>query len=111
MLPSELIISEENGGKKNGKNAPKRYRVTLSLDMSRLGYIRVDTIQSGKSLAIGFAVKDDKTYKLIESQLEKLRAQVQAENLPVGEIFLRKNEPEPKKPSLENSNLLISRKA
>ncbi len=67
--------------------------------MSRLGHIRADAVQFGKSLAIGFAVNDDKTHRLIESHLEKFHAQVRAENLPVGEIFLRKAEPEPEKPS------------
>ena len=109
---SELIISEEKEEKKEGrKKTLKRYRVTLSLDMSRLGHIRADAVQHGKSLAIGFAVKDDKTYRLVESHLEKLRAQIRAENLPVGEIFLRKAEPEPENPLPENSSLLLSRKA
>ncbi len=108
---SKLIISEEKEEKKNESNTPKRYRVTLSLDMSRLGHIRADAIQSGKSLAIGFAVKDDKTYEFIESNLESLRAQVRAEKLPVAEIFLSKAEPEPEPSSPKNSSQIISRKA
>ncbi len=108
---SKLIISEENLDKKNKKNAPKRYRVTLALDMSHLGHIRADVVKLGKSLAISFSVKDAKTYRLLDSHLQQFRARVQAENLQVGEIFLRKSEPGPEKPSPENSSLLISLEA
>ncbi len=108
---SKLIISEEKEEKKNKKNASKRYRVTLSLDMSRLGHIRADAVQSGKSMVIGFAVKDDKTYEFIESNLESLRAQVLAKKLPIAEIFLSKAEPESEPSSPKNSSQILSRKA
>ena len=109
---SELTVMRDGAGNENSSSgAPRHYRVVLQLEMTQLGSIRVDAVQSGKEISLAFIAKNRETLETLESGFDTLRERFTELDIPVREIFARTGTEPPLAAPGHQESRLFSRKA